>query len=186
MADFAGFSEASLLYADNHYLIRRLEQIFKREHAELFGAFQELIKNKKWMVSDNWKINISGNHFEIKYQTQQDQTLFYIGLRLGPPDLANINKAEDKEGEKRGFEIYLGVRNSVSNIKDFRKRFFEKAGTMLSEQFAMGRQYHPNRTSGQTLVRKKAEYTLPNLLNVMETEVERFVKLAEYAKNSIE
>ena len=70
MADFAGFSEASLLYADNYYLVERLEQIFKKDHAELFQTFRELIKEKEWMISNDWMVNISGTYFGLRYQTQ--------------------------------------------------------------------------------------------------------------------
>ena len=182
MADFAGFSEASVLYADNHYLIERLEKIFKKDHTELFQALRELIKEKEWMISGNWKINISGTYFQLKYETEQGKKPFFISLRFAPGDLANKNKAEDKDGERRSFEITLMARSDVSDIKEFRKQFFEKADVTLKEQFEIDRQYFPNRSTGQTLVKKKAEYSLNDLLNVMETEVERFVKLAEYAK----
>lgn len=186
MADFTGFSEASILYADNHYLVERLEKIFKKDQAELFHAFHELIREKEWVISGEWAISISGTYFDLKYQTPQGKKPFSISLRLGPGGLANKNKTKDKEGERRRFEIALIARNDVSNVKEFRKKFFEKAEATLTEQFEIGREYRPNRSTGQTLVTKKAEYTLPNLLNVMETEVERFVKLAEYAKNSID
>jgi len=186
MADFAGFSEASLLYADNYYLVERLEQIFKKDHAELFQTFRELIKEKEWMVSDDWTVNISGTYFGLRYQTQDGKKPFFISLRFGPRDLANKNKAENKEGEKRKFEISLIAGNDANNIKEFRKKFFEKADVMLKEQFEIDKQYYPNRSTGQTLVKKKAEYRLPDLLDVMETEVERFVKLAEYAKDLID
>jgi hypothetical protein len=186
MADFTGFSEASLLYADNYYLVERLEQIFKKDHAEFFQAFRELIKEKEWMVSGDWIVNISGTYFGLKYQTQEGKKPFFISLRLGPRDLSNKNKAEDKEGERRRFEISLIAGNDVNNIKEFRKQFFEKAEVTLKEQFEIDRQYYPNRSTGQTLVKKKAEYSLNDLLNVMETEAERFVKLAEHAKNSMD
>ena len=47
MGDFTNFSEASLLYADNYYLIVRMEQIFKKEQAELFQNFRKMIQKKK-------------------------------------------------------------------------------------------------------------------------------------------
>ena len=174
------FSEASLLYADNYYLVERLEQIFKKEQAELFQAFRHRIQKKEWMASGKWKIHISGTYFEFRYQTERGKEPFYISLRFSARDLANKNKEEDKEGDRRSFEIALAARPDVSNLKELRKRFFEKADDMLKNESEI--EYYPTRTTMQTLVRKKAEYTLPKLLDAMETEVERFVRIAEYAK----
>ena len=53
---------------------------------------------------------------------------------------------------------------------------------MLRKEFETGREYYPTRSTGQALVRRQAEYDLSNLLEVMETEVEKFIKLAEFAK----
>jgi hypothetical protein len=176
------FSEASLLYADNYYLVERLEQIFKKEQAELFQAFRHRIQKKEWMASGKWKIHISGTYFEFRYQTEQGKEPFYISLRFSARDLANKNKEEGKEGDRRSFEIALATRADASNIAEFRKRFFKMADSALKDEFETGKEYYPTRTTMQTLVRKKAEYSLPKLLDAMETEVDRFVKIAEYAK----
>ena len=182
MAEYTEFSEASLLYADNYYLIERLEQVFKKDQAALFQAFRRRIQERKWMTAGKWKINISGTYFEFRYQTDQGKEPFFIYLRLSPRDLANKNKEEGKEGERRSFEIALAARADISNLGEFRKRFFDRAAAALREEFEVGKDYHPTRSTGQALVRKQVEYSLPNLLDVMELEIERLAKLAEYAK----
>jgi DNA-binding phage protein len=183
MADFTDFSEASLLYADNYYLVERLEQIFKKEQAEFFQAFRHRIQKKDWMASGKWKINISGTYFELRYQTEEGREPFLIYLILGARNLANKNIKEGKEGDKRSFEIALAARPDASNLKELRKKFFEEADDILKNESEI--EYYPTRATGQALVRKQAEYSLPNLINAMETEVERFVKIAEYARRSL-
>ena len=185
MSEFTDFNEASILYADNYFLIERLERIFKKDQAELFQTFHKMIQEKKWMDSGEWKIDISGTYFELKYQTNQGKAPFFINLRFGPRDLANKNSEEGKEGDRRSFEIALATREDVDNRKEFRKKFFDKAEATLNKQFEMGKHYHPNRTTGQTLVRKAKEFSLSNILNIMETELENFVNLSEYAKQSL-
>lgn len=185
MSEFTGFNEASTLYADNYYLVERLEQIFKKDQAELFQTFRKMIQEKKWMDSGEWKIHISGTYFELKYQTDQGKEPFFIYLRFGPRDLANKNNEEGKEGDRRSFEIALAARGDVGNLKEFRNNFFKKADAVLKKQFEIGRQYHPTRTTGQALVKKDTEFSLSNLLNEMETEMENFVNLSEYARQSL-
>lgn len=58
MAEYTSFSEASLLYADNYYLVARLQQIFKKDQTGLFQAFRQIIEEKEWMNSGKWGINI--------------------------------------------------------------------------------------------------------------------------------
>jgi hypothetical protein len=185
MEDFTDFSEASLLYADNYYLVERLEQIFKKEQEQLFQVFRERIQEKEWMATGKWKINISGTYFEFKYQAEQGKEPFYISLRFSIRDLANKNKEEGKEGERRNFEIALATRNSIGDLGEFRDRFFKSANAVLENEFEKDKEYYPTRRTMQTLVRRKAEYSLQDLLNSMETEMEVFIKIAEYAMQSL-
>ena len=116
MTETMEFSEASLLYADNYYLIGRLEQIFKKDQGVLFQVFRRRIQKKEWMNSDKWKIHISGTYFEIKYQTEHGEEPFHIFIRFSPRDLANKYKEEGKEGEEREFEIALSARPDIKNL----------------------------------------------------------------------
>jgi hypothetical protein len=185
MSEFTVFNEASILYADNYFLIERLERIFKKDQTELFQTFHKMIQEKKWMDSGEWKIYISGTYFELRYQTDQGKEPFTIYMIFGPRDLANKNNEEGKEGDRRSFEIALAAREDVGNLKEFRKKFFKKAEAVLNKQFEMGRHYHPNRTTGTALVKKGKEFSLSNILNAMETEMENFVNLSEYARQSL-
>lgn len=185
MAEYTEYSEASLLYADNYYLIGRLEQVFKKDQVALFQSFRRRIQEKEWMTSGEWKINISGTYFEFRYQADQGKEPFFIYLRLSPRDLANKNKEEGKEGERRSFEIALAARGDISNLGEFRKRFFERADAALREEFEVGKDYYPTRYTGQQLVKKQVEYSLPKLLDVMELEIEKLAKLTEYAKQAL-
>jgi hypothetical protein len=127
MADFTDFSEASLLYADNYYLIERLEQIFKKEQAALFQIFRHRVQNREWITSGEWRINITGTYFEFRYQADQGREPFFIYLRFSPRDLANKNKEEGKDGDRRSFEIALAARADIRNLGEFRTSFFKKA-----------------------------------------------------------
>jgi hypothetical protein len=186
MAEFTGFSEASLLYADNYYLVSRLKQIFKQDQAELFRAFHQIIEGKEWMDSGRWRINISGTYFELLYQAEGGKEPFFVYLRAGPGDIANKNKEQGRDGDRRTFEILLAARKQIGDVSKFRGRFFKEARTALETQFVKDIDYHPTRTTGQTLVKKDVEYSLPDILSTMETEVERFVKIAEVAEKSLQ
>ena len=186
MTDFSGFSEASILYADNYYLIARLEQVFKKDQTALFQSIRHMIEKKEWVISGEWKINISGTYFELKYQTENGKEPFMIVLRLGPRDLANKNKENDREGEKRSFEIFLAARPDINDLKSFRTYFFQLADTDLKKDFETDINYYPTRSTGQSLVKKQMEYNLSTLINAMEEAIEGFMKLAEYAKQSFE
>ena len=182
MADFTGFSEASLLYADNYYLVERLERIFKKDQGDLLQSFRKIIQDKEWMSSGEWSIHIPGRYFELRYETPEGKQPFFIYLKFTPRDLANKEKEEGKDGERRTFEIALAAREDAGNIKEFRKNFFEKANKILQEGFEQGREYYSSRTTGQALVKREVVYTLEELLTVMEAEVENFVKIAVFAK----
>lgn len=186
MAEYTGFSEASLLYADNYYLVARLQQVFKSEQTELFQALRQIIEEREWITSGKWRVNISGTYFELIYQRDTGKEPFYINLRLGPREVANKNKEEGKEGDRRTFEIVLTARTGTSDISKFRTNFFKRGEAGLKEEFELDTEYQPKRMSGQSLVRREVEYNMPNLLNMMESELDRFVKIAQYAEESLE
>lgn len=160
MADFDGFSQLSILYADKYDLVEAMEEAFERERKTLFQDFQNTIAGSPWFDTRRMTMVASGPRVRLRLQNpESEERLARILVYLDATRLGTRQLYSD-----------LWLYPDLSDMRGFRRRFVKAAGEQLIEMFDVA----DYKTSGRYLVRRRSiPFEPETILDTMLDEVEK-------------
>ncbi len=178
MSKFEGFGPISRLYVKNYELVRAMEKHLEEDYASLFLALEETLKGREWFTLGRDTIYAGKNYFRLIRQDPRegsDEPVLHLRISVEPWRLV------------RGtFQLSLRIVGGVTDVRAFKTRFHQKAGSYLEVNFTT-KEYSSLQRADQNLVVRDVQFELEqdNILEAIVKEIENFEQLLPYADQAL-
>jgi len=175
MPNFRGFSEASLLYAQNLHIVYYLQEQFRRDQKRLFDAVEDAVRSEDW--SQLWSIDKFENRISLRFPSAPDEKqLLLIQTGLAADDIA-----PGRSNEEPHFWAELSLGEAVEDQRAFKGKFERLAGKDLDRE-GYSRERVELKYKSKYLLRPEVEFKNEKVLEMMVDQIRRLQKFAKYAE----
>lgn len=170
MAEFKGFSEASIYYADNYRLVETLERRLNEEITDLFSELEDEIMSTSWYESSRMSIRRGKYYIDLLINNEDGSRICTASVYMSPRELSS-NYSE----LGTHFGVTIRYSKECVNGQQAKASFIRQYSGDISESYK-GSEINRSK-SDHYLVRRKKEFDLDGVLEDMFVELKQLIEI---------